>query len=331
MKRALLPFVLLLICVTGVTWGQLRVSLEGAPDSLQVGDQVDLRLKIVIPGSGRLLLQDLAQALDKFDLLAPPDTNALKRITLGQPLILALKVTCYEAGEQVLKPIPVVWISADGAQKDSAASEPFIVHVKGVLPDSVLARADTTAKPFKLLAPNRVKKLGVAFSEILPWIIAALAAVGLLVLVRWWLRKRRSKAAEVVEEVAAPPRPAHEIALEELDHLRDARIYQSGRIKEYYVALSEITRRYIEARYDVPAMESTSFQLRQDVESRISDANLRLLLENLLEDADLAKFAKHKPDEEICQRDLEKGYIFVRKTMPPPPSIIVAAPAGEAA
>ena len=69
-------------------------------------------------------------------------------------------------------------------------------------------------------------------------------------------------------------------------------------------------------------MESTSFQLLRDTEIILTDQNLRALLANLLEDADLAKFAKQQPDEEICQRDLEKTYVFVRKTMPQPAPLL---------
>ncbi|RJP82963.1 MAG: hypothetical protein C4524_00020 [Candidatus Zixiibacteriota bacterium] len=299
------------------------VRVEGVPDSLFVGDPIELRLTVSPPGPGQVALPNLGQALEKFDLLAPPDSSAVQQAQ-GGTITLPLKITSYRGGPQVLQPIQVVWTSADGSVTDSAETEPQIVQIQGLVPDSILALADTTAKPHKLLRPNRLWTLGLSLAEILPWVALVAAAAGLFFLIRWWLRQRRRKAGEIAEELP-PPRPAHEVALEELDRLRDAGIFQQGQIKEYYVALSGIIRRYVEERHGIPAMESTSYQLLRDLEPKVTDANLRRVLQNLLEDADLAKFAKHRPDEDDCRRDLERGYTFVRKTTPEAVSPIAAA------
>jgi hypothetical protein len=289
---------------------------------------MDVRLTISAPAGGRIQLPKWDEALDKFELLTSPDTAAFGRTTIGAPLTLGLKTTCYEGGEQVFQPISVRWISVDGSRLDSAQTDPIIVFVRGVVPDSILALADTTQKPYKLLQPNRIRKLGVSLAEIVPWILLAAIAAGLFYLVRWWLRRRKRKAEVAAEIAATPPRPAHEVALESLDRLRDEQLYQDGKIKEYYIRLSEIVRLYIEGRYQIPAMESTSFQLLRDTEAVLTDQNLRAVLANLLEDADLAKFAKQRPNEETCQRDLEKAYVFVRKTTPQPAPLLTQ---GEAA
>jgi hypothetical protein len=290
-----------------------------------MGDPMDLRLTFTPPGPGRLL-PDWTKDLDKFELLEPPDTSALKNRT-GGPVVINLKATCYEPGDQTLGPVTVHWLAADG-QTISGETASFKVHVKGVVPQAELAQADTVQKPVKLLEPNRIKKLGMSLADLMPWILGILIAAGIFWGLLWYLKRRKRKTVEVTAPVV-PPRPAHEIALEALDRLRDQHLYQAGRLKEYYSLLTEILRRYIEARWEIPAMESTSFQLLRDVETKINDANLRLLLENLLSDADLAKFAKNQPDEVTCQRDLEKGYILVQKTTPAAPSLL--APQGEAA
>jgi hypothetical protein len=303
---------------------QMQASLGGAPDSMLMGDPIDLRLTLSPPGPG-ILLPNWRESLDKFELLELPDTSALKHYR-GGPVVIKLKATCYEPGDQTLGPIILTWRSLDG-QTVSGQTASFKIHVRGVAPASVLAQADTTQKPYKLLEPNRLKKLGYTLADALPLILAILIAGAVTYAVLWFLKRRRHKT-EATETPLAPPRPPHEIALEALDRLRDGRLFQTGHLKEYYTILTEILRRYIEARWEIPAMESTSFQLMRDVEYKVNDANLRLLLENLLADADLAKFAKNQPDETTCQRDLEKGYIFVQKTTP---QQRLLAPEGEAA
>jgi hypothetical protein len=323
---ASLAMTLVFVAALAVTsQAQMQASLGGAPDSLLMGDAMDLRLTFTPPGPGRLP-PGWADSLGKFELLAPPDTSALKNPT-GGPLVINLKATCYEPGDQTLGPVTMHWLAADG-KTISGETASFKIHIKGVVPQAELAKADTVQKPVKLLEPNRVKKLGLSFADLVPWIISILIAAGLVWGLLWYMKRRKRQTTEVIAP-AIPLRPAHEIALEALDRLRDKKLFQAGRLKEYYSLLTEILRRYIEARWEIPAMESTSFQLLRDVEPKINDANLRLLLENLLSDADLAKFAKNQPDADTCQRDLEKGYILVQKTTPVAPSIL--APEGEAA
>lgn len=299
-----------------------RVTLMPAADTLRLGDVLPLELTLEPPAPGRLLLPDFSRNIEPFEVLAPPDTSALQG-TIEGTLHLNLKITSFEAGDQILPPLTFIWVSSDGCVRDTVETEPILLYVRGVVSDSVLAAADTSTKPVALLQPNRIKKLGFALSEFIPWILILLAAAGGFLLVKYlWKRRKRRTSTEAPP---APPRPAHESALEALDRLRDRRLFQSGRIKEYYSELSEIIRRYIEARFGIPALESTSFQLLRDIEAVIHDGNLRGVLESLLEDADLAKFAKHQPDETVCQRDLEKGYIFVQKTKPTPQSVFAAA------
>lgn len=290
----------------------LKVNLEGVPDTLRIGEPVNVQLNVSSPPEGYILLPDWKETLEKFELLAPPDTSGLSRHGEGQLPFVKLKLTCYETGEQVFQPIPVRWVSIDGTASDSVETDPIIVYVQGLVPDSILAMADTTQQPHHLLQPNRRWKLPVSFAEIFPWILIILGSIGVFLLIRWLVRRRKKKAELV--ETAIPVRPPHEIALEALDALRDRRLYQTGDIKAYYSELSEIIRRYIEARFDVPALESTSFQLLRVIESHLKDKKLYLILETVLSDADLAKFAKHQPDEETCRKDLGHAYVLVNQT-----------------
>lgn len=302
----------------------MQVDLEGLPDSLRIGDPLSLRLTVDAPAEGMLLLPDWLQALAPLELLAAPDTTISRRKD-RRKLEIELQATCYVKGDYVIEPFRVRWTSADGSVNDSAATDAFPITVFGVVTDSILAMADTTTQAHHLLLPNRARLLPYGFWEIARWVLLALAIVGLFFLVRSLIRRKRQALEDV--DAGPPPRPAHEIALEELDALRDKKLYQAGRIKEYYSALSEIIRRYFEARYDIPAMESTSFQFLRDIEPVLDDQNLQSVLENLLTDADLAKFAKHQPDASACQKELEMGYTLVEKTKPKPSLIL----SGEAA
>jgi hypothetical protein len=324
MKRIILTLLGLLLIEVNASGQSLQVGLGGRIDTLQFGAPLGLTLTVDAPAGGTLLLPDLAQALAPLELLSAPDTTISEGDGRSK-LELTIQATCYAKGENVVEPIQVRWISADGSLTDSAAAEAFPFTVLGIVPDSILAMADTTTQAHHLLLSNRARLLPYSFWEIARWLLLAAAVAGIFLLMRYFIRRRRRESGEI--DAGPPPRPAHEIALEELDALRDERLYQAGKIKEYYSGLSEIVRRYFEARYRIRAMESTSFQFLRDIKRYLSEADLQSILENLLSDADLAKFAKHQPDATTCQKDLESGYTLVEKTKPKPSPVI----SGEAA
>ena len=306
--------ILLILLTVSITRADLAIEVEGVSDSLRIGDPLNLRFSVEAPMSGRLILPNWEEELQLFELIAPPESTLSSAGNGGRHLDISFETTCYHRGVQELGPFEVQWVSEDGSLRDSAETESHKIIVHGLVPDSILALADTSQQPHHLLQPNRTRNLPYSFAEIAPWILIVIGAAGMFLLVRWFIRRRSKRSEEI--EIGPPPRPAHEIALEALDALRNKELYQAGQVKLYYSELSEIVRRYFEERYSVLAMESTSFQLLRDIEQHINKVSILSALEDLLSDADLAKFAKHRPDEETCRKDLEKAYHIVETTKP---------------
>ena len=114
-----------------------------------------------------------------------------------------------------------------------------------------------------------------------------------------------------------PLEPAHVIAFRELDRLKEEKIWNRGMVKEYYTRLTEITRKYIERQFDIPAMESTTEEILDAFKrANLDDNLLNEMLKELLELADLVKFAKEDPLPVDNQTNLNNAYIFVQKTYP---------------
>lgn len=117
---------------------------------------------------------------------------------------------------------------------------------------------------------------------------AVLALAGAVV---WWIRRRRARrAAPEVPVVRIPP---DVIALGELARIEAMGLVARGEFKEFYTRVTDTVRRYIEARFAVDALDRTTHELLDDL-ARQGHAIEGLAA--LLEEADLVKFAKFKPD-----------------------------------
>ena len=143
-------------------------------------------------------------------------------------------------------------------------------------------------------------------------IIAVLLGLGIL----WLLinRLNRSKErTEVVQDIEII-RPAHDIALERLQGLKENQLWQQGEIKEYQSQLTYTIREYLENRYGIQALESTTDEITNSLRDLDFDAEDELSLKEILQVADLVKFAKATPEASIHERFLNKAFDFVRKT-----------------
>ncbi|MDD5556851.1 MAG: hypothetical protein PHN82_06325, partial [bacterium] len=112
--------------------------------------------------------------------------------------------------------------------------------------------------------------------------VAAAAAV---------LRRRRRRGPP-----AAPARPAHEIALEEIARLLAADLPGRGLVREFYASLSDIVRRYIERRFGLNAPDRTTeeFLLEAGAAGGLPERE-RGLVGDFLARCDLVKFARYGP------------------------------------
>lgn len=143
-------------------------------------------------------------------------------------------------------------------------------------------------------------------------IIAGVALLVFAVAFYYW-RKRRAGAG-LQEEAAGPSRPAHEIALSELQELVDSDLLEAGQVKTFYVRLSEIIRQYLEGRYFIVALEMTTYEVALKLRQTEIDEKDADDIRSLLENCDLVKFAKHIPDSEDTKADVENAFAIIERT-----------------
>lgn len=274
-------------------------------DSLMIGEQISYTLRVDAADELELRLpaiQDtLSSALEVISHISS-DTLAME----GRRVIEhAYIITGFESGSQIIPSQEVIYMR--GGLIDTARSMPLIINMYDPLVD--------TTQQIKPIKPPITTP--VSFKEVLPWAGAALGGL-LLVGVAIWLIRRYLKRMRDPEGYAQKALdPAHVVAFRDLDKLKEEKIWTKGEVKHYYTRLTEITRHYIERQYDIPAMESTTEEILQAFRrANPEDQMLDEILKELLELADLVKFAREDPLPVDNQTNLNNAYIFVQKTYP---------------
>jgi hypothetical protein len=86
-------------------------------------------------------------------------------------------------------------------------------------------------------------------------------------------------------------------------------------IKQYYTKLTDIVRKYLEHRFNILAMESTSDEIFDSIKDiKIIESQAQGYLENLLRLADFVKFAKAQPLPDENENSWNNAYNFVLDT-----------------
>ena len=142
------------------------------------------------------------------------------------------------------------------------------------------------------------------------WLIVLLVIIAFVFGI--WLYRKKYKRKQLPP---LPPRPAHEVALERLELLRKRKLCEQGLIKEFYIELSDIVRRYIEARFSfrAPEMTTEEFLFSLKYSSVLSDSQ-KELLKTFLTQCDLVKFAKYNPEVGEVEDSLKSAEEFIKKT-----------------
>ncbi|MGZ4089981.1 MAG: hypothetical protein ACXVNM_01655 [Bacteroidia bacterium] len=137
-----------------------------------------------------------------------------------------------------------------------------------------------------------------------------LFTVVVILITRYFTRRQQQK----VIEPAKPKIPAHITALAALEKIKQEQVWKEGRVKEYYSSISDAVRLYIEERYNVFALESTTDEIMTAFRSQVIDTESKNKLQQLLQLSDLVKFAKMEPIESEHNFTLQNAFDFVNGT-----------------
>lgn len=256
------------LVLTAATTGRPELSVVVEPSEVRVGDRV----------TATLTLEASPEATGLPAFPAWPGTWGPGEVLASSPPFedngvwrQRLELAFFAPGEHTL-PAPAVEVPTVGGALTARPARPTVVHVR-----SVLAPDQRELEP---AAPPRPLPLGRPFA----WTTGALAAaIATTTLFAFWRHRRAFAAAEV------------EALLPSLEQLRRSLAALSGQgdPEAAWVGLSLALRRYLGARLEFPAAESTTSEIQRALLRDPFPAELSGDLVRILRTADQVKFARH--------------------------------------
>ena len=153
-------------------------------------------------------------------------------------------------------------------------------------------------------------KAPIGWSDIWPWLVGIIVLALIIFLLKKYVFNKKD---EVKIEKPKVIIPADITAIQQLTALDEAQVWQAGNIKQYYTELSEIIRRYTENRFNFIALELATDEIISELKSKVNNEQLASIT-ILLQRADLAKFAKSKPDKNENKESMQLAKHFVGQT-----------------
>jgi len=208
-------------------------------------------------------------------------------------------ITSFDSALYLLPPFRVI------SGPDTAYSESLALNVSTL-------QVDTVSKKFYdikgVIEPKFV------WGDYLPLIMGMIWGIGLIALIVFIIYRLVNNKPIIPFKKEEPYVPPHTRAINELDKIKAQKLWQIGKVKEYHSDITDILRKYIDERFDIPALEMTSGEILDKIKG-YSEADASYdNLKQILIVADFVKFAKYNPFPDENELSLTNAYLFVNQT-----------------
>lgn len=255
----------------------VRITADSAV--YRVGSPIKLQIEARLPDAREVFFPALA------DTLAPGleriQTDASKQWPTDSGTLYRQRWTlmAFDSGQFLIPPQRMQWLDAQG-DTQSLQTHRLDIDVRLMHTDSA-----------QLADIDPVMSVPINWWDYWPYGLAAavliLAAIG-----SYYYWKRRKQTPEINPRPQEPDTPPGDAALRALRSLLEEEAWLHRNSKSFYDSLSNILRKYIEARLGVPALEMTSRELRHALGSGSSADDPIPAMHQLFHTADMVKFAR---------------------------------------
>lgn len=305
-RNILFPLLIMAFCgVENYAFAQqtlIDVKIDSA--AILIGEQTKLHLTLTTDKDKQVQVLIPADTLMRgVEVLerSKPDTTWIEndRMLVKQDVL----ITSFDSSLYLLPPV----LAIDG--RDTILSNQVALKVS-----TVPVNVD---KPDEFADIKDVWKPPFVWSDYYPWIIGILAVLLLMALAYYIVKRIRERKSLIpFAQPEKPKLPPYEQAIKELDEIKQSKLWQQGKEKEYFTSITDTLRRYLVDRFGINAMEKTSAEILDSVNGIDEIVPAFEKLEQVLKLADFVKFAKFRPLPDENDLSLVNAYFFVNQTKP---------------
>jgi hypothetical protein len=274
------------------------VNSQVETSSIRIGEQ--FQFKISVNGTENVILPKMV--LKGLEII-----DSAKVDTINNMLIQKYILTGFDSGAFYI-PQQQVFVRNQAYFTDS-----LLINVATVEIDTI---------KIKKYPIKSIKSEPYVFDDFKMYIYLLLAALAIIGFWIYYFVIRKRKVQE--EKPLYKMLPPFEEAIYKLNELDSKLLWQNNHVKEYYSELTEIVRNYIEREMQVPALEKTTdeiIEMLRDFQNantiNTSKETIKKLKE-LLQEADLVKFAKSKPMSIEIEEDRKDAQEIISNLKPKP-------------
>jgi hypothetical protein len=283
----------------GALESQIGVRIDTA--EILIGEQTTLYLAITTDKEKTVywpLPADTLMSGVEILSLSIPDTTEIgnNRIEIKQKIL----ITSFDSALYLLPPFMVV------DNGDTTYSEQVALKVS-TLPVN-------TDAPNEFFDIKDVWKPSLVWADYYPFILSVLLIIILVIAIIYVVKRLRSKKSLIPLKKKEPPLFPHEEAIRRLDTIKQQKLWQQGKNKEYHTQITDTLRHYIFRRYGINSMEMTTNETLDAFRYASDTPSANDTLRQILSLADFVKFAKLHPLPDENDLSLKNAYLFINQT-----------------
>ena len=249
-----------------------NVEVEGKVNDtkVQVGKPFTLDLSLKVPYGWFVEWNDFAidTLSEQLDIIKRSEVERTADADSNVIVKQQLTLMTFDTGQIQVPAVGLTYAkSFDDPDRLKAYTDPINLYSTTITVDTTMAY-----KPIvePIAAPVQMK-------EVFPWILAVLLLALVVFGIWYWRKHRKTKVDADGNIVRGPVIPPYDKAVGDLENLRQQKLWQSGKVKEYFSSLTDITT-------DDILEEVKPLHFSQETYNKLKET---------MEVADLVKFAKY--------------------------------------
>ncbi|MBI5416559.1 hypothetical protein HZA55_01200 [Candidatus Poribacteria bacterium] len=282
------------------------ILIESSVDkaNITIGDIVKYSLNITYDSSIKVVLPHLGANLGEFEIKDYKVSDP-KQLDNGRVSSLSeYQITTFTTGDYVIPPVTVKY-KVQGKDVQEIQSEKIFIRVNKT-PSHAQDKEDI--RGLKNVTELKISKIYYVLG-----VISLIFIIAVIIIYKYYLKKQAA-GEQVIN--TAPLEPPYDRAIRELNELKNKDWLNAGKIKEFFIILSEILRRYIGGRYGILALDRTTEEIMAEFKlAKVKWDDVKIYKE-IFEFSDMVKFAKLIPEKIESEKIFSLSEQIVNSTKP---------------